>query len=206
MLVGGLVVGFGVLARAARGESVLRGDVRFAHWMQGRDWPGLDPLMETANWSARSVPAVIAAAVIAGGLARKRRLDEAVVLVAAVVIMHASYALKELIASPRPASDLIRVPDAGGGFGFPGGRSGNVVLFLGTLAWIIGRHAEARWVRIVVWVAAVVWVVLVGMARVWFGAHWPSDVLGSWLWTIPVLIVLTWAADQWQDRHLAEIR
>ena len=119
VLVGGLLVGFGVLAWAARGESVLRGDVRFAYWVQGRDWPGLDPLMETANWSARSVPVVIAAAVIAGGLARKRRLDEAVVLVAAVVIMHASYALKELIASPRPTSGVIRVPDAGGGFGFP---------------------------------------------------------------------------------------
>jgi undecaprenyl-diphosphatase len=185
---------FVVLAWAARGPSVLRGDVRLARWIQGGEWPGFDPLMEAANWSMRSGPLVVAALIIAGGLVWRGDLMGAVALVAAVAIMHASYLLKEIVASPRPTADLVEVMEPGGGYGFPGGRAGNAVLLIGVLAWLLARRIpEARW-RMTVWGGWGIWVIVTGMARVRGGAHWPSDILGAWLWSIPALIVITWAA------------
>ena len=60
----GLLFAFGVLADWAHGPSVLAGDVRFARWVQGRDWPLLAPLVDMANWSMRTVPLAISVAFV----------------------------------------------------------------------------------------------------------------------------------------------
>jgi hypothetical protein len=59
--------------------------------------------------------------------------------------------------------------------------------------------------RVAVWAAAVVGTLLTGLARVRVGAHWPSDIYGAWLWTLPTLLLLTVAADRLQgSRVLAD--
>jgi membrane-associated phospholipid phosphatase len=188
---------FAALTSQAAGDSVLRGDVRLTRWLQGREWPGFEPLTDAANWSARSVPLVIASLVIVVAMIWRRWWAESAVLLPAVVIMHASYLLKEIIASPRPTPDLVDVTETGGGFGYPGGRAGNIVLFLGAIAWIAGRRIDSRIVKSVMWLAAGFWIVLTGVARIHVGAHWPSDILGAWLWTIPALMLIIGTANHW---------
>jgi undecaprenyl-diphosphatase len=189
---------FAALTSQASGDSVLRGDVRLTRWLQGRDWPGFDQLTDAANWSARSVPIVLAALVIVAGMVWKRWWAESAVLLLAVVVMHASYLLKEIIASPRPTPDLVDVTETGGGFGFPGGRAGNAVLFLGAITWIAGRRIDSRNLKSVMWLAAGFWIVLTGVARIRVGAHWPSDIVGAWFWTIPALMVIIVTANHWR--------
>lgn len=197
-LAGISTTGFVVLAWAAHGPSVLWGDLRLARWVQGREWPGLDALTEAANWSMRSAPLVVAGLVIAAGLALRGDRPAAVALVAALALMHGSYLLKEIVASPRPTADLVAVMEPGGGHGFPGGRAGNAVLVVGIVAWLLARHIPSGGWRVAVWSGWGAWVVITGVARVRVGAHWPSDILGAWFWTIPVLLAITWAADRWQ--------
>lgn len=197
------LLGFGALAHRAAGDSLLRGDVRVARWIQSRDWPLLDDLTDLANWSMRSAPLLVAGLICVVGLIRKRWWIESVVLASAALVMHASYTLKEIIASPRPTPDLVRIAERGESFGFPGGRAGNAVLFIGALTWIIGRHVESRAERFAVWIAAGLWIVLTGVARIRVGAHWPSDILGAWLWTIPALLVITTLANRLDRRRLS---
>lgn len=187
----GLLFAFGVLAVWAHGPSVLPGDVRFARWVQGRDWPLLDPLVDMANWSMRTVPLAIGVAIILGAILLRGLRGEAVVLVLASLMRALSYPFKELIASPRPTSDLIQVAVDASGFGFPGGRAGNAVLVIGAIAWIAARNIDSRSARVAIWTVSIVWIVVAGIARIRVGAHWPSDILGAWLWTTAALFSLT---------------
>ena len=190
------LVAFVALAWAAHGPSVLRGDVRLARWIQGREWAGLDALTDAANWSMRSGPLVAAALIAAVGLVWLGDRIGAIALMAAATIMHVSYLLKEIVASSRPTPDLVEVMESGGGYGFPGGRAGNAVLVIGVLAWLLARHIPTVMTRFVIWGGWGTWVIVTGMARVRVGAHWPSDILGAWLWSIPILIAITWVADR----------
>jgi membrane-associated phospholipid phosphatase len=72
------------------------------------------------------------------------------------------------------------------------------VLVIGACAWIAARHGESRWARTAIWEGAGLWIFVVGLARIMVGAHWPSDILGAWLWTIPVLIAIASAMDKWR--------
>jgi undecaprenyl-diphosphatase len=192
----GFLAIFGELASEAHGPSVLPGDVRFARWVQGRDWPLLDQLADLANWSTRTVPLAIGVIVILIYLLFQGSRTDALVLLIAALLTPLSYPLKELIASPRPTPDLIQVAVESGGYGFPGGRAGNAVLIAGALAWIVTRRIESPAGKAVVWVAAIVWIVLTGVARIRVGAHWPSDILGAWLWTGAAMLILTGLADR----------
>jgi membrane-associated phospholipid phosphatase len=190
------LVGFAALASQARGDSILRGDIRFARWIQGRDLPLLDPLVDAANASMRTGPLVVAGLLIIGLLAWRRWWVEAGLLFAASVLMHLSNVMKELFESPRPTPDLVRVTEHAATYGFPGGRAGNAVLFLWALAWIASRRLGPGAGRVAIWAAAVVWTLLTGAARVRVGAHWPSDIYGAWLWTLPALLLLIAIADR----------
>lgn len=203
VLITSFLLAFGVLASQAAGKSILRGDVRLARWIQGRDWPGIDPLTEAANWSMRTVPFAVAALIVLGGLIWQRWWVEAVVLIAACLTTQLSNLMKELFESPRPTPDLIQVRERAETFGFPGGRASNAVLVVGALAWIIGRHIESRSLRAAIWCATGFWIVLTGVARIWVGAHWPSDILGAWLWTIPALLLITLIANRSQGERIS---
>ena len=186
----GLVAAFAELAAAAHGPSTLPGDVRFARWVQGRDWPLLELLTDLANWSMRTVPLAIGVMLILVFLLLRDLRLEALLLLIATLLTPLSYPLKELIASPRPTPDLIHVAVESGGYGFPGGRAGNAVLIAGALAWIVTQRIESTAGRAAIWASATTWVVIAGIARIRVGAHWPSDILGAWLWTIAALLIL----------------
>ena len=96
----------------------------------------------------------------------------------------ALYALaKPLVHRPRPpAADLI---GAAGGLSYPSGHATQAIATWGMLALVASAGRSSR-VRAVVVVAGVV-VGLVGVSRIYLGAHWLTDVLagyalgGTWL-------------------------
>lgn len=201
VVAGACLVGFGLLAARAHGPSVLAGDIRFARWVRGRDWPLLEPLTDLANWSMRTIPLVIGVLVVLIFIMLWRLRADAMLLLLATLITPLSYLLKELIASPRPTPELIQIVSSSGGYGFPGGRAGNAVLVAGALAWIATRHVESRVARVAIWLAAVLWTTIAGVARIRVGAHWPSDILGAWLWTVPALILLISLVERKQEHE-----
>ncbi|MFI0505421.1 phosphatase PAP2 family protein [Streptomyces albogriseolus] len=64
---------------------------------------------------------------------------------------------------------------------FPSGHAMTATVVLGLLLWLLHRHGVGRVLWRTALVVAVISVVGVGLTRVWLGVHWPTDVLGGWL-------------------------
>jgi membrane-associated phospholipid phosphatase len=80
--------------------------------------------------------------------------------------------LKDLFNTGRPSPADVRSLHAETSGAFPSGHSQNPLLFWGAVTLQVRR----RWVT----VALTSMVVLIGISRLYLGAHWPLDVIGGW--------------------------
>jgi undecaprenyl-diphosphatase len=77
------------------------------------------------------------------------------------------------------------------GFSFPSAHSASSVALYVMLALIAGSAMRKR-VWGPVWLAAIAMVAMVGMSRVYLGAHYPTDVFAGWL-IGGILVLGSWA-------------
>ncbi len=118
--------------------------------------------------------------------------------IAAAGLRFADQLLKALVESPRPVEAFgVRVDRVRESFGFPSGHVYSYVLFFGVMVVFASAYLPRRAVRPVqaVLLAAIL---LAGPARVYAGAHWPSDTAGGYLWGASALCLALgygrWAA------------
>ena len=91
-----------------------------------------------------------------------------------------------IIARPRPVDQLAPASS----YSFPSGHttaSGAAALILVLVCWPL---LTRRWSRIVLVVAAGLWALAVGVSRVALVVHWPSDVVGAWLFVLTIVVPL----------------
>lgn len=105
-------------------------------------------------------------------LAWRQHWHDALVFVVTVgVAIAANTALKEAFARPRPA--LVPRLDDIVNLSYPSGHAASTMAVLLLAALLLNR----RWLV----AAAVALALAIGVTRVLLGVHWPSDVLGGWL-------------------------
>lgn len=107
----------------------------------------------------------------------RHRLDALIILLSLVPIV-AGNGLKVIVERPRP--DYLLAGAAPHGLSFPSGHSVYAILVGGILIFLVGQLINPplrRWVQI--GIALVI--LAIGASRVYLGVHWPSDVLGGYL-------------------------
>lgn len=187
------VVGIAALALTlwvAYEGSPIVGDIWLTQWIQeARGFERNAGIINgLSGW--RWLPFAVVVVLLAVG----RRIDghkvqrspsraEALFAMAAVVaFVYGDNLLKDAVQSPRPLAALgVRIDEFQTSYGFPSGHVYGDVMFYGALAVFAPLWLPPR---LVVVVRALLFgiVLLAGPARVIVGAHWPSDVLGGYLW------------------------
>ena len=171
-----LVASTALLVLAARVLSAPRFDAGLAvqlHAGRAADYDWAVPVTDLGG-----APAILMAIVIFGGLfVLLRQLRFAAVLGLAFVLDEGSaQVLKRVIERPRPGHPLVEAA----GYSFPSGHATASLAVYGTLVYIAARTLRGP-VRIIAVTVGLTVVAAVGFSRVYLRAHYPSDVIGSWL-------------------------
>ena len=140
---------------------------------------------------------LVAAAVVIGLLLLRRWSSAVLVFLAVAFGSLFGSVVKIRFARARPPleSMLIAQPY---GYSFPSGHALAGVELYGVLAFLIFRELRRAWQKAVVVVVAVCLAMLIGVSRVYLGAHWPSDVFASWLLGGAWLALLCGAYVSWE--------
>jgi undecaprenyl-diphosphatase len=186
----GALVGIGlVLTHLDPGSGFLRADVGVDAWLADHRIPALDALTvwlaELGN-TGIVVAGGVVAAVVAYVVTRRWRPVLVIVtaLVGEVLVFLATTAVVGRPRPPVPHLDATLPPTSS----FPSGHTAAAICLYGTIAALVLCGTRAWWRWLVLGVSVVV-IVAVAFARLYRGAHHPTDVLASAAFAIPWLLV-----------------
>lgn len=112
-----------------------------------------------------------------------------------------NYTLKNAFKRQRP--DLFPDPFNLTSYSFPSGHSLGAMIGFGMLAFVAGRLARHVAVKVAVWALAALVILLVGLSRLYFGVHFPTDVVGGYIaggaWLVVCILLVDTAA--WHTRR-----
>jgi membrane-associated phospholipid phosphatase len=134
--------------------------------------PALDGLAVFFTIVGNTGPMVAAGVLIAGALAWAGQRRVAGLFVAGLGgSMLLTQLIKYTVQRPRPALWASLRPEHT--FSFPSGHAMDTAALAAALFFVLPRHR--RW-----WALAPLFALAVGMARMYLGVHYPSDVLAGW--------------------------
>ena len=174
----------GLLAALASLYSYFPADLRIAHWLQ-RDggiplWGGtagflrdLGRLPSTMTWLAATAVLLLA-----------RRYPEGLLVFSSILPRLAQSGLKDLVERPRPSPELVLVTEHPTTFSFPSGHVVTAVAIFGLIALLLPMVVRPALPRLLLQGFCLFVVLGMGPASVYTGAHWPSDVLGSYVLSV----------------------
>lgn len=163
------------------------GPLALDHTIHDMMWSLRNPLADRlmaglASLGDAAVLGPAAAVALAYLLWRKRWMAAAHWLAALVFGLTLTSLLEAAIDMPRP-------PTAPAGFGFPSVAVTMCTIVFGFFAVLIARELPGR-TRVWPYLLAGVVTTVVGFARLYLGAHWPSDLVGGTLFGILWLLAL----------------
>lgn len=188
---------------------ILGGAVSWAHLGQAQDASllratalraGTSPYwqIEAAQWISWAGAAAQRSIVFIGcalWLFWKRRPHAGLILLVTPALAGASASiLKQIFARPRP--ELVPHLDAISNLSFPSGHATNAAAILVLAAMLLPTRQRGGWISL-----GIIGAGLIGASRLWLGVHWPSDVLGGFLWGLGFALAGGAVAQRWPDRR-----
>ena len=178
-------VGIVTIAVGARGGSLSGWDQAVHDWVILHRGPWditLATVVTTGGITTLTLPglAIVGAAALPGRPSLRARLGSGALLAGVGSVgVYAGLLLNGATGRERPA--VADWAGAAGGASFPSGHTTAATIFSLCCAWALSARFVSHRSRRLLWVSAVVWALAVGWSRVWLGVHWPSDVVGGWL-------------------------
>ena len=167
-------------------------------------WDGNPDIWKVVSETANIPLIVIGLGFVIWLFVTKRRREAVLVLLMLVAVTAGSEGVKQLTLRPRPEQGTASgIP--GVVYSYPSGHVLEALTILGFVALRVWRTGRALVLRLAVAIVVAIDVVLVGIARMALGAHYPTDVLAGLLGGIGVLGLYAWftRSGAWADKPAA---
>ena len=153
--------------------------------VQATQWGPLALTFPVFTWIGDAKGLVIEGVIFVAILAVNRR---AWIFAAASTLSGAWYELGiHLVNRPRPTTaQVLQVTEHPGASSYPSGHTIFIVTVTVVLMLGVGYRFLPPWARAIGWALVVLIIAANAIARVYTGAHWPTDVLGA------ILIATAW--------------
>jgi undecaprenyl-diphosphatase len=172
---------------------ILPFDLMSYHELREEATPAFSILMQAVSYLGEAPSAAALMALSVALFASRRQWTEAIFMLSTASSSLLAFILKDVIHRARP------FPLAGNGTGllesinqysYPSGHVLLFVVFFGFFAYLSWLHFSGR-LRIIAIAFCLSMIALIGPSRVFLGAHWASDVAGSYvIGTIWLLILI----------------
>jgi undecaprenyl-diphosphatase len=188
VVLSGLLLGIGLLLTHALDGTVGRWDQHVNEYLERHRTGTWNDVTSVATAAFNTLPVVIAAVVVVGFLALRRRFAEAAFLTLALLLEITVFlSVTFVVARPRPA--VGRLNSTPSTSSFPSGHTAAAtVLFVG-IAIIVICCTTSVLARAASAVLAVAVPAMVGFGRVYRGLHHPTDVFVGFLFGLACLAV-----------------
>jgi undecaprenyl-diphosphatase len=143
-------------------------------------WPAaVRSLMTGASFIGQPIVIVAVAGISFLVTVHRGQPNWAYAFIAGLLAFLFSTALKSFLHRTRPDTLYVTTMRFKS-YSFPSGHSFGSLIIFGLLASLAAQHSPAAWGLAAV-AAAVILIVVIGVSRIYLGAHFPTDVLGAWL-------------------------
>jgi len=193
-----------LLTRRLSDTWLLHLDQSIATWFVDQRTPTLNSLSFIGSMLADTVVKVVVTAIVAiAMLIRWRRWLEPLMVVVPLVLEAMSFiTITTIVDRPRP--DVLRLDSSPVGSSFPSGHMAAAAAYSAIVVVIFWR-TRSHWLRYTAVAVAALLPILVGLARMYRGMHYFTDIImGALLGGASVLVtalVLRHAADQLSQLH-----
>lgn len=182
-----MLLSFFALTLFVYNNPLLEFDIKASRYLQSHGWAS--PLYYTnAIFGAPPFRLIYLVLVTAFVIAKRYAMVVFVVISAASETL--TFAIKNIIARPRPTADLVTIYADANSFSFVSGHTLEHTLLFGFLGFLALVNANERPKRYIL--AAILFIVplIVGLGRVYAGVHWLTDIIGSYILGAAILLTL----------------
>ncbi len=131
---------------------------------------------------------VLGIVALSGGLFVARRFDDVAVVLASLPVVGIAFGLKLLVDRSRPEYQILGPIQTDPSF--PSGHTLLAVIIGGILVYLVERSLKPVALRRAIQIGLILAVICIGASRVYMGVHWPSDVIGSYMFGVMALVGL----------------
>lgn len=172
-------------------------DMELSAAIRALPWQWLDPVARAASWAGDF--AHMGALTLAAGLALwfgGRRTSAATLVLTVALGSLAGAALKLLFGRVRPVLEVVRIAPLET-YSFPSGHALSSLLFFGSVAFLIILHVKSLKRAVAGASVCALAAFVIAFSRVYLGAHYVGDIIGSWLLGFGLLAVMVLVSARW---------
>ena len=169
-------------------------DIPVEHALQTVPWGPLTQWMMLTNATDGLAQGLVGAAVVVVLLIWNRRAAALMALGSLAVLI--GQVIKVVIHRHPPPSDGFAIHDPVAAFSYPSGHAVFFTWLSFMLVAAVSPSLRPGW-RIAISILAGAQIAVACIGRVWVGVHWPSDVIGGFLFALGWCALVLWFAQRW---------